>query len=134
MHPWKPSPTYRRAPAGQPGGFLLRGPAPPRGSWESIGGGDDWDLVPFFHKDPDTADIADNVARYVGRSPVFIEKQLIELAETGVLGRETLGEMAIYSLATDREMRDLIGQFMLARDDRRFRVKVLYHIIRNMSG
>jgi hypothetical protein len=90
--------------------------------------------VRFFHENPDTADIADDVACCVGRSPVFIEKQLIELVETGVLGRETSGEMAIYSLTTDREMCDLVGQLMLARDDRRFRVRVLDHIIRNMSG
>ena len=93
-----------------------------------------WDLLRFFHENPNAADIADNVARYVGRSPVFIEKQLIELAETGILHRERLREMVVYSLTADREMRDLIEQFMLACDDRQFRVKVVYHIVRNMSG
>jgi hypothetical protein len=40
--------------------------------------------------------------------------------------------MTVYSLATDREMRSLIEQFVLACDDRQFRVKAIYHIIRGM--
>ena len=91
-----------------------------------------WDLVRFFHDNPNTADTAENVARYAGRDPAAIEQELIELAESGVLHRETVGEMIIYSLATDQEMRDLIDQFVLACDDRQFRVKAIYHIIRGM--
>jgi hypothetical protein len=91
-----------------------------------------WDLVRFFHNNPNTADTAENVARYAGRDPVAIEQELVELAESGVLRRETIGEMAVYSLATDQEMRDLIDQFVLACDDRQFRVKAIYHIIRGM--
>jgi hypothetical protein len=91
-----------------------------------------WDLVRFFHDNPNTADTAENVARYAGRDPTAIEQELAELAESGVLHRETMGEMVIYSLATDQEMRDLIDQFVLACDDRQFRVKAIYHIIRGM--
>jgi hypothetical protein len=91
-----------------------------------------WDLVRFFHENPNTADTAENVARYAGRDPVDIERELAELAETGVLHREQVGEMIVYSLATDQEMRELIDQFVLACDDRQFRVKAIYHIIRGM--
>jgi hypothetical protein len=91
-----------------------------------------WDLVRFFHENPNTADTAENVARYAGRDPVDIERELAELAETGVLHREQVGEMTVYSLATDQEMRELIDQFVLACDDRQFRVKAIYHIIRGM--
>jgi hypothetical protein len=91
-----------------------------------------WDLVRFFHENPNTADTAENVARYAGRDPVAIEQELAELAETGVLHRETVGGMVVYSLATGQEMRDLIDQFVLACDDRQFRVKAIYHIIRGM--
>jgi len=91
-----------------------------------------WDLVRFFHENPNTTDTAENVARYAGRDPVAIEQELTELAESDVLRCETLGDMAIYSLATDQEMRNLIEQFVLACDDRQFRVKAIYHIIRGM--
>jgi predicted transcriptional regulator of viral defense system len=91
-----------------------------------------WDLVRFFHENPNTADTAENVARYAGRDPAAIEQELAELAESGVLQREQIGEMTIYSLATGSEMRELIEQFVLACDDRQFRVKAIYHIIRGM--
>ena len=91
-----------------------------------------WDLVRFFHENPNTADTPENVARYAGRDPAIIEHKLAELAEAGVLNREMVGNMAVYSLATDQEMRELIDEFVLACDDRQFRVKAIYHIIRGM--
>lgn len=91
-----------------------------------------WDLVRFFHENPNTTDTAKNVARYAGRDPVAIEQELAELAESGVLQRDTVEEMTVYSLATDQEMQDLIERFVLACNDRQFRVKAIYHIIRGM--
>jgi len=91
-----------------------------------------WDLVRFFHENPNTADTAENIARYAGRDPAAIEQELTELAESNVLLSEVVGEMTVFSLATDQEMRDLIEQFVLACDDRQFRVKAIYHIIRGM--
>jgi len=91
-----------------------------------------WDLVRFFHENPNTTDTAKNVARYAGRDPVAIEQELGELAASGVLQRDTVEEMTVYSLATDQDMRDLIERFVLACNDRQFRVKAIYHIIRGM--
>jgi len=91
-----------------------------------------WDLVRFFHDNPHSTDTADNVARYVGRDVSAIEAELGELVGTGVLERHRVGELTVYSLATDAAMRKLIDQFILACDDRQFRVKAIYHIIRGM--
>ena len=91
-----------------------------------------WDLVRFFHENPNTTDTAENVARYAGRDPMAIEQELADLAESGVLRREMVGDLTVYSLATDEEMRDLIEQFVVACNDRQFRVKAIYHIIRGM--
>jgi len=91
-----------------------------------------WDLVRLFHENPNTADTPENIARYAGRDPAAIGVELTELVESGVLHRETVGEMTVYSLVTDQEMRDLIQQFVSACDDRQFRVKAIYHIIRGM--
>lgn len=91
-----------------------------------------WDLVRFFHENPNTTDTADNIARYAGRDPAAIEQELAALAKSGVLDRETVGELTIYSLAADQDMRDLIEQFVVACNERQFRVKAIYHIIRGM--
>jgi predicted transcriptional regulator len=91
-----------------------------------------WDLVRLFHENPNTTDTPENIARYAGRDPAAIEQELTELAESGVLQFETVGEMTVYSLVTDQKMRDLIQQFVLACEDRQFRVKAIYHIIRGM--
>ncbi|RMF37810.1 MAG: hypothetical protein D6759_01905 [Chloroflexi bacterium] len=91
-----------------------------------------WDLVRFFHENPHTTDTAENVARYAGRDPATIAAELEELTENGVLERRQVGNLTVYSLATDEEMRKLIEQFILACEDRQFRVKAIYHIIRGM--
>jgi len=91
-----------------------------------------WDLVRFFHENPHSADTAANVARYVGRDVAAIEAELGELVGTAVLSRQRIGDMAVYALTTDAAMRGLIEQFVHACDDRQFRVKAIYHIIRGM--
>ncbi len=89
-----------------------------------------WDLVRFFHDNPHTTDTAGNIARYAGRSVETIRPELAELAQGGVLEESRLGDMTVYSLASDRQIRELLEQFVTASDDRQFRVKAIYHIIR----
>jgi hypothetical protein len=89
-----------------------------------------WDLIRFFHENPYTTDTAQNIARYAGRTDEAIRKDLAELAERGVLEENQLGDMTVYSLTGDREMRELLEEFVEASDDRQFRVKAIYHIIR----
>jgi predicted transcriptional regulator len=89
-----------------------------------------WDLVRFFHDNPHTTDTANNIARYAGRSVETIQAELAELARDGVLEENQLGEMTVYSLAPDRHARELLARFVRASDDRQFRVKAIYHIIR----
>jgi len=91
-----------------------------------------WDLVRFFYENPNSTDTAENVARYVGRDASAIEAELGELVGTGVLERQRVGDLWTYSLATDADMRKRVDQFILACDDRQFRVKAIYHIIRGM--
>jgi hypothetical protein len=89
-----------------------------------------WDLIRFFNQNPHTTDTARNVARYVGRSADTLRTELAELAADGVLMGSQLGEMTVYSLAPDPEVRELVKQFVESSNDRQFRVKVIYHIIR----
>ena len=89
-----------------------------------------WDLVRFFHDNPHTTDTADNIARYAGRSVETIRAELAELARDGVLEENQLDDMIVYSLVPDRQTRELLERFVKASDDRQFRVKAIYHIIR----
>jgi len=89
-----------------------------------------WDLIRFFHDNPHTTDTADNIARYAGRGVEAIRTELAELTEDGVLEENQLGDMVVYSLAPDPQIRKLLEQFVKASDDRQFRVKAIYHIIR----
>jgi hypothetical protein len=89
-----------------------------------------WDLIRFFHDNPHTTDTADNIARYAGRGVEAIRTDLAELAQDGVLEENQLGDMTVYSLVSNRQTRELLAQFVKASDDRQFRVKAIYHIIR----
>lgn len=92
-----------------------------------------WDLIRFFHDNPHTTDTAENIARYTGRDVRTIESELIDLSRSGVLEMQQIGDLKVYTLATDGNMRALINKFVKACDDRRFRVKAIYHIIRGMK-
>ncbi len=89
-----------------------------------------WDMVRFFHDNPHTTDTAENIARYASRNVDTIRAELAELARDGVLEEGQLGDMIVYSLAPDRHIRELLARFVKASDDRQFRVKAIYHIIR----
>ncbi len=92
-----------------------------------------WDLVRFFHDNPHTTDTADGIARYTGRDVRTVEPELKQLVNTGVLQSSAINDLTVYTLATDADTRKLINRFILACDDRQFRVKAIYHVIRGMS-
>jgi hypothetical protein len=92
-----------------------------------------WDLVRFFYENPHTADTVDNIAKYAGRNADAVKPELEDLVESGIMDKKVMdSNTAIYSLATDEDMRALVDQFILACEDRHFRVKAVYHIIRGM--
>ncbi len=91
-----------------------------------------WDLVRFFHENPHTTDTVDNIARYAGRNVGAVEPELEELVESGIMTRTVLGSIPVFTLSDDAEMLQLLDEFIRACDDRHFRVKAVYHIIRGM--
>jgi hypothetical protein len=91
-----------------------------------------WDLVRFFHDNPHTTDTADSIARYTGRDVRIVEPELGQLARDGVLQVEDLSGLNVYTFTTDKDIRELISNFIRACDDRQFRVKAIYHVIRSL--
>lgn len=91
-----------------------------------------WDLVRFFHENPHTADTVDNIAKYAGRNVAAVQPELEELVDSGIMRKTRLGDVSIFALDTNEGIRDLVDKFILACEDRHFRVKAVYHIIRGM--
>jgi hypothetical protein len=91
-----------------------------------------WDLVRFLRENPNTADTAENIARYVGRSAATVEPELRELVQSGIMEVKQVEDMPIFCLTEDAGTRDLLDRFISACEDRHFRVKVIYHIVRGM--
>jgi len=91
-----------------------------------------WDLVRFFHDNPHAADTAENSAGYIGRDVRTIEDELRGLVQAGVLQQNEVSGRYIYALANDTNMREMVGNFVVACNDRQFRVKAIYHVIRSM--
>jgi hypothetical protein len=91
-----------------------------------------WDLVRFFHDNPHAADTAESIARFTGRDVRTIEDELAGLVDASVLQQREVSGVKIYTLAQEPAMQERIRQFVLACDDRQFRVKAIYHVIRGM--
>ncbi len=92
-----------------------------------------WDLVRFFYENPNTVDTAENIAKYAGRHLSAVTPELEDLIAGNVMDKKIVGDQVTYSLTQDKAMRRLIETFVLACEDRHFRVKAVYHIIRNMQ-
>ncbi len=91
-----------------------------------------WDLVRFLRENPNTADTAENIAKYIGRSAATVEPELQGLVESQILERKSVEGMPVYSLTPEAGTRELLDRFIEACEDRQFRVKVIYHIVRGM--
>ena len=91
-----------------------------------------WDLVRFLRENPNTADTSENIAKYIGRSAATVEPEIQGLVECNIVEEKIVDGMAVYSLSQDPEVRELIDRFIAACEDRHFRVKIIYHIVRGM--
>ena len=91
-----------------------------------------WDLVRFLRENPNTADTAENIAKYVGRNAASVEPELRELVDCEIMEVKTVDGLPVYSLTTNASTRELLDRFITACEDRHFRVKVIYHIVRGM--
>ena len=54
-----------------------------------------WDLVRFLRENPNTADTADSIAKYVGRNVATVEPELRELVNGGIMEVKSVEGMPI---------------------------------------
>jgi predicted transcriptional regulator len=89
-----------------------------------------WDLLKFLHQNQSAWNTVDNLARYVGRQVEQVETEVTLMAKEELLRRDEQGSDAVFSLTQDPETLALIGQLISASQDRTFRMKLVYHILR----
>jgi hypothetical protein len=87
----------------------------------------------FCYENPNTIDTAENIAKYAGRHLSAVAPELEDLEVSGIMDRKIIGDQVVYSLTQDYDMRNLVDKFIIACEDRHFRVKAVYHIIRGMQ-
>ena len=91
-----------------------------------------WDLVRFLRENPNTADTDENIAKYIGRNAATVEPEIRQLVDSQIMDAGSVDEIQIYSLSLNPDTRELVDRFIVACEDRHFRVKVIYHIVRGM--
>jgi hypothetical protein len=91
-----------------------------------------WDLIRLFYENPHLTDTVENIAQRAGRPATAVKPELEDMVESGMMEKQELEGISIYSLAENEDMRELLNRFILASEDRHFRVKAVYHIIRGM--
>jgi hypothetical protein len=89
-----------------------------------------WDLLRFLFENPGTWDTTENLARYVGRQVERVESEVRLMTSEGLLRQDNQGPKPVYALTQDLETLDLIKQLVSASQDRAFRMKLVYHILR----
>lgn len=91
-----------------------------------------WDLVRFFHDNPHTKDTAENIAQYTTRDVLAVEEELNGLVDSGVLDRQELSGVNVYSIVEDEKTRQTINHFIEACHNRNFRVDAIQQVIQGM--
>ena len=91
-----------------------------------------WDILRFFHENPQITETAERIADEIGRDVDVVEPELIQLARHSLLEMETLTGLRVYTLSDDPDTRQLIHEFFTACNDRRFRLKAVYHVIQQL--
>lgn len=91
-----------------------------------------WDIVRFFYENPDTTDTADRIAQSTGRDLRTVEPELVQLARHAILEMETLTGLRVYTFSDDPDTCQLIHEFFSACEDRQFRLKAIFHVIRQL--
>lgn len=89
-----------------------------------------WELLLFFHQNPGAFDTAEGIARYLGRERGDVQIALEVLKAQGLLDEVVVGSMLVYVLKPNTELREKVQKFVEATNDREFRRKVVYHLIR----
>ena len=91
-----------------------------------------WDVIKFLYYHSDAAHPASELARHMNRDQATLETELNELVAAGFVESRGMNGQPAFALPADPSARRVIEKFVDACEDRYFRMKVVYHILRGM--
>ena len=88
-----------------------------------------WDVMRFFHRNPDAMKTAGEIATALSRDEKSVAAAAVELTETGFLERQGGARARIYMLSGDDATRQEMESFMTACDDAKFRRCAIQYVL-----
>lgn len=90
----------------------------------------DWDVLAYFHENPDVERKASGISLDIGRRQSLIEPVLATLVEKGVLAVDTdeAGESS-YTYVANAEFRKGMDEFLVATRDRTNRLAIVGKVL-----
>ena len=88
-----------------------------------------WDVLVFFHRNPDAALDLQGLSRRLGRHMDELEPEVETLCEDGILSNAG----GIIRYAPTPEIRDTIGQFVEACQERRRRLALIALVLHKVN-
>ncbi len=92
------------------------------------------ELLRFFHDHPHSIDTAETIASATGRDVESLCPELNDLAATGLIQRTQMGEVTVYALDSSPEVWERLHRFVEASRDHRFRIRLIYYLVRGRDG
>lgn len=89
-----------------------------------------WDLIRFFAENIHTYDTAEGLAKHTGRPVSLVQQEAANLAADGILTVSAEDENRVYALTLDPDVRRIASELVQAAQERTFRMKLVYHILR----
>lgn len=88
-----------------------------------------WDLIVFFHYNPNVIDSSKNIALKLGRNENEVRKALTELTEKGILKLDN----EVYSLQLQEEVKEQIENFVKILSDRSQRLQAVSMVLKKIT-
>lgn len=88
------------------------------------------ELIGFFHRNPSTLDIVENISSRIGRSPKKVAKGIEDLVKAGYIDKYRRENFVLYGYTKGEEKRKLAEKLMRCYDDRTERLKIITKILK----
>lgn len=89
-----------------------------------------WDIIAYFHENPDTERKVSSVALDIGRRVSTIERSIKVLVEQGILaGEAEIDDEPAYRYSAPADFRNRVDKFLAATRDRTTRLAIVSKVL-----
>lgn len=89
-----------------------------------------WDLLVFFHQNPEFSDTCPSIATRLGRREEDIGSALGDLVEAGILAARKSPAEPVFHYSPKGPSKELVERFVTALDSREQRLQILTKLLR----